>query len=67
VSLINLQGPHFGDRPGIAAEALNGLTGFQVEPLAMSGVVHSLFLAVGKGAEQAALAGLATRFSGPKR
>lgn len=67
VSLINLQGPHFGDRPGIAAEALNGLAGVQVEPLAMSGVVHSLFLAVEKGAEPAALAGLATRFSGPKR
>lgn len=66
-SLINLQGPHFGDRPSIAAEALAGLAETQVRPLAVSGVVHSLFLAVEPGAGPAALAGLATRFSGPKR
>jgi hypothetical protein len=66
-SLINLQGPHFGDRPGIAAQALAGLAAARVEPLAVSGVVHSLFLAVEPGAGPAALAGLAARFSGPKR
>jgi len=66
-SLINLQGPHFGDRPGIAAEALQGLSEAGVEPLAVSGVVHSLFIAVEPASAPAALAGLAARFSGPKR
>jgi hypothetical protein len=65
--LIHLQGPHFGDRPGIAAEALIGLAAGGVEPLALSGVVHSLFLAVEPAGVPAALDGLTTRFNGPKR
>jgi hypothetical protein len=67
VNLIHLQGPHFGDRPGIAAQALQGLDEAEVDPLAISGVVHSLFLAVEPQNAQAALSGLACRFCGPKR
>lgn len=65
--MINLQGPHFGDRPGIAAGALEGLAQAGVSPLAISGVVHSLFIAVDQAAAQDALTGLATRFSDPTR
>lgn len=65
--MINLQGPHFGDRPGIAAGALEGMAQLGVSPLAVSGVVHSLFIAVDPAAAQDALTGLATRFSDPAR
>lgn len=66
-SLVHLQGPHFGDRPGIAHEALAGLAQAGVEPLALSGVVHSLFLALRPGDAKAALEGLAAKFCGPRR
>lgn len=65
--MINLQGPHFGDRPGIAAGALEGMAQLGVSPLAISGVVHSLFIAVDPNQAQEALNGLATRFSDPAR
>ncbi len=65
--MINLQGPHFGDRPAIAAQALEGMAQAGVSPLAISGVVHSLFIAVDPAAAQDALAGLASRFSDPAR
>jgi hypothetical protein len=65
--MINLQGPHFGDRPGIAAGALEGMAHEGIEPMAMSGVVHSLFIAVEPASAQGALRGLATRFSDPAR
>ncbi len=64
-ALIHLLGPHFGDRYGIAVEALAGLAQAGVEPLVMSGVLHSLFVAVEPPAAPAAIQGLATRFQAP--
>ena len=67
VCMINLQGPHFGDRPGIAAAALDGMERMGVSPLVISGVVHSLFIAVDPSGAREALAGLAAKFSAPAR
>lgn len=64
-SLIHLQGPHFGDRYGIAAAALEALAQAGISPLGCAGVVHSLFLVVEPGQAQAALKALAAYFSAP--
>jgi hypothetical protein len=65
-ALIHLQGPHFGDRYGIAAAALDGLAAAGVAPLAVSGMVHSLFAAVAPDQTAAALEGLGAQFRGPE-
>ena len=63
--LIHLQGPHFGDRFGIAALVLEALEEAGVKPLSLAGVVHSLFLALAPGDGPAALRTLAGHFSDP--
>jgi hypothetical protein len=65
-SLIHLQGPHFGDRYGIAAAALDGLAAAGAAPLALSGMVHSLFVAVEPARAAAALEGLGGQFRAPE-
>lgn len=64
-SVVNLQGPHFGDRWGLASEALDGLGEGGVEPLCLLGVTHTLQLALAPGDAQAALEGLGERFTVP--
>ena len=66
VSLLVLQGPHFGDRPGIAAAALAGLEQAGVEPLLLQGAVHSLMLAVEPAQAARAREGLGAYFSVPE-
>lgn len=65
VCLIHLQGPHFGDRYGIAAEAMNGLAEAAVTPLMLVGLVHSLYVVVAPGEAKRALKGLGERFAAP--
>jgi hypothetical protein len=65
VSLIHLQGPHFGDRYGIAAAALASLAAVGATPLGMGAVLHSLFLVVEPALADEALRGLAQAFSAP--
>ncbi len=65
-SLIHLQGPHFGDRWGIAHAACSGLEQAGVRPLAAAGAAHSLFLAVPPDSAEEALAGLGRFFCGPE-
>lgn len=64
-SVINLQGPHFGDRWGLASEALAGLEEAGVEPLCLLGVTHTLQATLTPGESQAALEGLGKRFTAP--
>ncbi len=66
VGLLVLQGPHFGDRPGIAAAALAGLARAGVEPLFMQGAVHSLLAAVDPARAGRAREGLGAYFSVPE-
>lgn len=65
VSLIHLQGPHFGDRYGIAAAALSSLAEAGARLLAMNAAVHSLFLVVEPTQAKVALASLAQAFTAP--
>lgn len=65
-SVINLQGPHFGDRWGLAKEALAGLEETGVAPLSLAGVTHTLQVTVEPSARAAALAGLGRRFVAPE-
>jgi aspartokinase len=62
-TLIHLQGPHYGDRYGILARALTGLSRAKVEPLAFAAAVHSLFILVEPADGKNALAGLARHFA----
>lgn len=64
-SLIHLQGPHYGDRWGIAHAACRGLDEAGVRPLAAAGAAHSFFLAVSPEEADNALTGLARYFCGP--
>ncbi len=66
VSLLVLQGPHFGDRPGIAAAALAGLERAGVEPVLLQGAVHSLVAAVDPAQAVRAREGLGAYFSVPE-
>lgn len=66
VTLIHLQGPHFGDRYGVLARALEGLEQARVEPVALAAAVHSLFIMVEPAEGRAALAGLAQHFAAPE-
>lgn len=65
VAVVSLQGPHFGDRWGIASEALDALTLASVEPEAVLGVTHTLQLIIKPSDAEAALDGLKGRFSSP--
>ena len=62
VSLVHLQGPHFGDRYGVLSEALAALEEAGAPPLATSAVVHSVFLALEPARAEAALSALGKRF-----
>ncbi|MCB2225057.1 MAG: hypothetical protein KQH53_00150 [Desulfarculaceae bacterium] len=66
VSLIALQGPHFGDRWGIASQALTALEEAGVEPCLLLGVTHTLQLVVPASEAERALAGLGRHFSSPE-
>jgi aspartokinase len=66
VNLIGLQGPHFGDRWGIAQQALAGLEGAGVQPRLVLGTTHTLQLLVDPGDAPRALEGLRTRFCSPE-
>ncbi len=65
-SVINLQGPHFGDRWGLAKEVLAGLEEAETAPLVLMGVTHTLQIALDSSASQAALNGLGRHFVGPE-
>ena len=62
VSLVHLQGPHFGDRYGIVSEAFAALDEAGAPALAASAVVHSVFLALEPDKAEAALKALGKRF-----
>ncbi|MFH1058641.1 MAG: hypothetical protein V1797_08190 [Pseudomonadota bacterium] len=64
-TLIHLQGPHFGDRHGIASAALMALAEAGALPLGLAGVVHSLFMAVPPAQAAAVLTALGRRFCAP--
>ncbi|MCA1988315.1 MAG: hypothetical protein LDL07_04090, partial [Desulfarculus sp.] len=64
-SLVHLQGPHFGDRHGIFAAALESLAEAGSTPFCLAGVVHSLFLVLEPDQAPAALAALGRRFCAP--
>lgn len=64
-ALIHLQGPHFGDRHGIAGAALAALAEAGTLPLGVAGVVHSLFMVVPPAQADAVCAALARRFCAP--
>lgn len=64
-SLVHLQGPHFGDRHGIAAAALACLAEAGLTPLSLAGVVHSLFLVLEPDQAAEALTALGRRFCAP--
>jgi aspartokinase len=66
VSLISLQGPHFGDRWGIAEQALTALEEAGVEPRLLLGATHTLQVLVDPAAAPRALQGLRGRFSSPE-
>ncbi len=66
VELISLQGPHFGDRWGIAHQALAGLAEAGVRPRLVLGVLHTLQLLVDPAESSRALQGLRTRFTSPE-
>ena len=63
--LVHLQGPHFGDRHGILAAALGTLEEAHLTPLAVSAVLHSIYLTFRPGQGDAALVALGLRFRGP--
>ncbi|WP_156360560.1 hypothetical protein [Dethiosulfatarculus sandiegensis] len=65
VSLFHLQGPHFGDRPGIASTAFAALEQVGVRPLAFAAVMHSLFLFINPQKTSHALKGLSHYFCTP--
>ncbi|MFZ5586429.1 MAG: hypothetical protein ACOZHQ_10905 [Thermodesulfobacteriota bacterium] len=64
-TLVHLQGPHFGDRHGIAAAALVALAEAGAAPLALAGVVHSIFIALPPEQAAPVCAALARRFCAP--
>lgn len=66
VAVVHLQGPHYGDRYGIAAAAAGALAEAGLALLSMSAVVHSIFLAVPAEQGEPALAALAKHFATPK-
>jgi hypothetical protein len=63
--VVNLQGPHFGDRWGVASAALEGLESALVEPLCLLGVTHTLQVTMAPEDSRAALEGLGRGFTAP--
>lgn len=63
--VVNLQGPHFGDRWGLASEALCGLESAGVEPLGILGVTHTIQVTLAPESSGAALEGLGRGFCAP--
>lgn len=63
--VVNLQGPHFGDRWGLASEALGGLHWAGVEPLGLLGVTHTLQVTLAPEHDRAVLEGLGRGFCAP--
>ena len=63
--VVNMQGPHFGDRWGLASEALCGLEWAGVEPLCVLGVTHTLQVTMAPEHGEAALEGLGRGFCAP--
>ncbi|MCF8035023.1 MAG: hypothetical protein K9K66_17205 [Desulfarculaceae bacterium] len=66
VSLLNLQGPHFGDRWGIASQALAALGKAGVEPCLVLGVTHTLQLVLPAEETGRALEEIKQLFSAPE-
>ncbi len=64
--LIHLQGPHFGDRYGIASLALQALNRAGVRLMALGAVVHSLFMVLAAGDCASGLRALQANFCGPE-
>jgi aspartokinase len=64
-SLIHLQGPHFGDRYGLLAAASQGLETARVTPLVLQACMHSIFVVIEPGREDAAVWGLEQQFCSP--
>lgn len=64
-TLIHLQGPHFGDRHGIAAAALMAVAESGAAPLAVAGVVHSVFIVTPPEQAEAVRTALGRRFCAP--
>lgn len=63
--VVNLQGPHFGDRWGLASEALCGMESAGVEPLSILGVTHTIQVTLAPESSGAALEGLGRGFCAP--
>jgi aspartokinase len=66
VELVSFQGPHFGDRYGIASRVVDALQSARIELLAMSCASASIHLVVGEGQGQAAVDHLRGPFGGPR-
>jgi hypothetical protein len=66
VELVYFQGPHFGDRYGIARAALNALNACGVAPVAMVCSGASVYLMTGPGGAFAAQEALRTSFGIPQ-
>jgi hypothetical protein len=66
VELLHFQGPHYGDRYGIASAALTTLTAYDVPILAMSCTGASVFLVTPKGKTSLAREALEQAFMTPE-
>jgi hypothetical protein len=66
VDLIHFQGPHYGDRHGIACGALDALAGGSVPILAMACSGASIFLVLPEGKANGAREALARVFMTPE-
>ncbi len=66
VELVFFQGPHFGDRYGIAYAALSALSSHQVPALAVACTGASIHLVLPKGKARSAQEALGTAFMTPK-
>jgi hypothetical protein len=67
VEMIFFQGPHYGDRYGIACAALTALTGHNVPILAMACTGASVYLILPRGKANSAKEVLGTAFWVPDR
>lgn len=66
VELLSFQGPHYGDRYGIAGAALTALTAYDVPILAMTCTGASVFLITPKGKTSLAREALEQAFMTPE-
>ncbi len=65
VDVLRFHGPHFGDRHGIAAATLTALLEGDLWPLLVACTGASVHVALPRGAGEAAMATLSTRFCAP--